>query len=366
MSSLTPEEKRALLRSQGGKGMLQMMRREGEAVMTELPAEAMRPDNRTGVYLTAGSMKRKDFVTETMDAVIAAGGNAIVFDVKGSKVYFQTDAPLATEIDTVMPLYDLPAVIAQAHEKGLYTIGRFIAVKDPLLSVRLPETQIKNPKTQQKLGGEWVDAAALETIIYNRQILIDLVSSGIDEVNMDYIRYPTSYSFAAIGLSGIEKADHLEVFLRMAREVIDTINPETKLGMSTYAILGWDFPINVENLGQDFVRFAPILDIISPMAYPSSFAANAYYNPAKHPRSRPYWMVYRTLTGYADLLGPEQAQKIRPWIQGYFMTSQEIHDEIDAVYDAGFCGYQFWNAQNNYGPAYGGMKAAGEKPERCK
>lgn len=356
-----------MLRSQGGKGMLQMMKHEGEPVMKEQHEEEMRSDNRAGVYLTAGSMKRDGFFDETMDAVIAAGGNAIVFDVKGGKVYFQTDAPLAMEIDTVHPIYDLPAVIAAAHTKGLYTIGRFIAVKDPLLSARLPGAQLFDQRTRRGLGGDWVDAAAPATIVYNRQILIDLVSSGIDEVNLDYIRYPTDYSFDAIGLSGVEKADHLETFIRMAREVIDTVHPQTKLGMSTYAILGWDFALNVENLGQDFVRFAPLLDVISPMAYPSSFSAYAYYDPATHPRSRAYWLVYRTLTGYADLLGPDQAQKIRPWIQGYFMTSQEIHDEIDAVYDAGFCGFQFWNAQNNYGPAYAAMTLTdGSRPDRCK
>ena len=82
----------------------------------------------------------------------------------------------------------------------------------------------------------------------------------------------------------------------------------------------------------------------------------------------PYPEDFRPVVqGHAELLGPEQSQKIRPWIQGYFFTSDDIRDEIDAVYDAGFCGYQFWNAQNNYGPAYAGMmKAAASRPERCR
>jgi hypothetical protein len=59
--------------------------------------------------------------------------------------------------------------------------------------------------------------------------------------------------------------------------------------------------VNVEHLGQDVVRFAPLLDVISPMAYPASFAENEYYKPGVNPRSRMYYLVYRTLTGYRKL-----------------------------------------------------------------
>ena len=364
---LTPMEQREEIRRAGGKGVLRSMQRSSSSPVLVDQEPTVRSDNRVGVYLTAGSMGRPDFVRETHDAVLAAGGNAIVFDVKGSNVYFATNAPVANELKLVKPIYDLPSIIAEAHEKGLYTIARFIALKDPLFAQRQPGAKIRNPKTDHPIEGMWVDGAAPETLQYNVEILIDLLQSGIDEVNFDYIRYPTEYAQPAIGLNGKEKSDHIEAFIKMARETIDTVHPETKLGISTYAILGWDFPLNLEYLGQDFVRFAPYLDVISPMAYPASFSANAYYNPKKHPRSRAYYLVYRTLTGYADLLGPEQSQKIRPWIQGYFFTSDDIRDEIDAVYDAGFCGYQFWNAQNNYGPAYAGMmKAAASRPERCR
>ncbi|MDD4762133.1 MAG: putative glycoside hydrolase, partial [Candidatus Pacebacteria bacterium] len=161
-------------------------------------------------------------------------------------------------------------------------------------------------------------------------------------------RYPTEYPLAAVGLTGQEKADRIEEFLKMARRVIDEEGGHTKLGISTYAILGWNFPVNFEPLGQDIARFAPLLDVISPMAYPSTFAPGAYYNPAKHPRSRMYYLVYRTLTGYRDLLG-DQSWKLRPWIQGYGITQKNLKDQIDAVFDSGSCGFTIWNASNEYG-----------------
>lgn len=45
-----------------------------------------------------------------------------------------------------------------------------------------------------------------------------------------------------------------------------------------------------------------------------------------------YWLVYRTLTGYNDLLGPEHSGKIRPWIQGYGVTTKDMQDQMRAVY----------------------------------
>jgi hypothetical protein len=182
---------------------------------------------------------------------------------------------------------------------------------------------------------------------------------------LDYIRFSTADFGALKVYSGAEKAEKVEVFIKAAREAIDRCGPNTQLGLSTYAILGWNYPVNLETLGQDVVRFAPLVDIISPMAYPATFTSEGYYVPGKHPRSRMYWLVYRTLTGYADLLGPEQAHKIRPWIQGYGITKRDMREQIDAVYAAGFCGYQVWSAGNHYTPTYAALKEEKTRPDSC-
>jgi hypothetical protein len=326
---------------------------------------AVRADNQTAVYLSAPSVKNEAFFEDTLAALEKAGAHAFVVDVKGSQVYFASAAPLAAELKLVKPILDLPAVVQKAHARGFYVIARFISLKDPLLAQKKPETQIRNPKTGHSVGNVWVDGSVPYTLQYNREILKDVLLAGVDEVNLDYIRFPTEYSQASIGMSGQVKADHIEPFIRMARETIDTYAPRAKLGISTYAILGWSFNVNREAIGQDFVRFAPLVDVISPMAYQDTFAENAYYYPGKNPRSRPYYLVWKTLKGYADLLGPEQALKLRPWIQGYYVTTQDMRDEIDAVYDAGACGYSIWNANNHYAVSYPAIAKA-VIPERCK
>lgn len=331
------------------------------------PASAMRSHNATGIYLTAGSVGRREFFDETLRRLQESGGNAVVFDVKGSAVYFHSAATVANEVNLVRPLYELPEILRIAKEQGIYTIGRFIAIKDAGFTDRVPASRIRDPKSGRVLSETWVDPADEDAIVYNTQIICELSRMGIDEINLDYIRFSTAEVGALRVYSGTEKADRLEKYIRAVREQIDHCGPKTRLGLSTYAILGWNFPVNFETLGQDIARFAPMVDIISPMAYPATFAAGHYYDPAKNPGSRMYYLVYRTLQGYKDLLGPGQSHKLRPWIQGYSANARDISDEIRAVYDAGLCGFTVWNASNAYDNSYAAFtRTIAERPERCR
>ncbi len=328
------------------------LRHAFDAAAATAATENLRGLRAVGPFLTQTSVGREEFFTKIADHIAASEQTpGIIFDVKGPHVYFATTSPLAETLQRIDVAYDLPKVLAALKERGIYTMARFIALKDPGLAVAAPETQIRNPKTGVSMGTTWIDGGNQTTIDYSMEVLKDLVESGIDEVNFDYIRFPTEYSLAQVGMTKDEKIEKVEAFLKAARQVVNENGGKTKLGISTYAIIGWDYDINVEHLGQDVVRFAPLVDIISPMAYPDSFSQDAYYIPGVHPRSRMYYLVYRTMTGYREDLGSE-AWKLRPWIQGYFVTRQDMQDQIDAVFDSGACGFTVWNASNNYEPTF--------------
>jgi hypothetical protein len=334
--------------------------------LTPSPPPRPHPDNHLSVYMTALRTADEYFLEETIEHIKAAGGSAFVFDVKDTYVFFETDSPRAAEFRLIRKKYDIEKVLKLAKENGLYTIARFVVAKDPGLAYAAPETQIRHPVTGRSVGSVWVDPSDETVISYNREILEDLVSyEDLDEINFDYIRFPTEYTMEQVGLTAVEKALHIEAFLRMAREVVTEAKADTKIGISTYAILGWEFDANIGRLGQDFVRFAPLVDVISPMAYPASFAEGAYYDPATHRGSRMYSLVLRTLKGYAERLGEEEAVKLRPWIQGYSASAKDIGDEIQAVYDAGLCGFQVWSPSNTYTPFYKALQET-KQPESCR
>lgn len=331
-----------------------------------LTKPAMEPLSARGVYLTSGRAASDGYLQEAIDGLKASNGNAVIFDVKGSRVYFDTTSMIAKELGLVKAVEDLPKIIDKLHENGIYVMGRFIAIKDDGFTAAHPESSVRHPTTNEILSATWIDPSNEYAQQYNMEVLCDLAKSGIDEVNFDYIRFSTE-NYIGLGVfSAQQKADKVHSFMVKARETIDRCGASTKLGVSTYAILGWNYPANLETLGQDFVRFAPLVDVISPMAYPATFSENGgYWNPSKHGSSRMYWLVKRTITGYQDLLGDEHKAKLRPWIQGYGVTQQNVQDQIKAVYDTGNCGYQFWNAGNNYDVVYKGM-AAVPTPEHCE
>lgn len=337
-----------------------------EPIPVTAPAEdfSLEHLNHVGMYLTPSSVSREKFLTDTMEETGSSGGDAIIFDVKGSVVYFDADTPFAKELGLVKPTYDLEEVVRKAHERGIYVIGRFIAVKDAGITRVRKDTLIRHPKTGNPVGYEFIDPENETALRYNREIICALAKSGIDEVNLDYIRFSTDQFGTLLAYSTEEKSRKVGVFVQMAREAIDECGPATKLGISTYAILGWDYDKNVRTLGQDVKAFAPYVDVISPMAYPATFTTAAYYTPGKDPGSRMYYLVLRTLTGYQNFLGPEHAFKLRPWIQGYGTTTKNMVDQMKAVSDAGLCGFTVWNADNYYNPTYKALPTF-DRPEGC-
>ncbi len=329
------------------------------------PAPALpNPYRQMGIYITASSAADDDFLTTTFDAMTRVGATTFVVDVKGTTVYYHSQAPFATSIDIVRPVYELPEILRRAKEHGFYTIARYIAIKDQLFTDLAPETQLRHKDKGYPVQLGWVDPAHPTAQLYNSELLCELAAhADLDEINLDYIRLSSVMPYST-GYTGDEKAERLVNFIKMARDTIDRCGPKTRLGVSTYAILGWRFMENRETIGQDVVQYAPYVDVISPMAYPATFTSPAYYTPGKDPVSRDYWLVYRTLTGYRSLVGPEQEHKIRPWIQAYSVSTKNVVDQMNAVVDAGFCGFTFWNANNNYGPV---LKAFEQwkQPERC-
>jgi hypothetical protein len=323
-----------------------------------------RPDAYVGVYLTAGSTGREEMLLRTMEDSGKAGANAIVFDVKSDRVLYETDAAMARHLGLVSAKFNVQSLLKVAKERGFYTIARFVAISDAGFTDSQPQTQLKDPKSGTVITPGYIDPANPEALQYNAELICELAKIGVSEINLDYIRFSTSNNPATSVYSPVEKANRVEAFVRMVRETIDRCGPDTKLGISTFAILGWNYPVNVAVLGQDFVRFAPLVDVISPMAYPSMFTADAYYDPTNAPHTRMYTLVYKTMIGYRELLGPTESLKLRPWLQGYGITQKNMSDQIEGATDAGGCGFMVWNADNYYGPVYKAM-SAWEKPARC-
>lgn len=338
-------------------------------VVVEIPPLPVRPAhlpwNQRGVFLTPTSIGSNDFRSYTMEHLRETGGNAIVFDVKGSSVHFHAaNMPLAEKLGLLQPKYELGDVVRILHEHGIYAIARYIAIKDHSLTAALPDTHLKDPRTGQNAGEGWIDPAHPDALEYNRQIICALAEGGVDEINLDYIRYDTRVGTVISAYTDEERIAKIETFIRMAREAINECGPQAKLGVSTFAILGWDYDGNVGYIGQDILRFAPMLDVISPMAYNANFDINKWGDPTGK-TDRWQYLVQKTVEGYREALGSGNAWKVRPWLQGWGVDVKEMRLQMKGVFEGGACGFIVWNADNGYSPAYDAMERI-DVPDSCK
>ncbi len=328
---------------------------KNEKINFSLP---LRPasEKKIGVYLHMNNTANPKVLDSEIEKLKKMENPALVFDVKGSFVYFSANSAIAKKYDLVKPLYDLPEILAKLKSSGIYTIARVISLKDDVFINQNPAVRLWN-FNKTKFVPEWVDPTNPEVWDYNREIITEIIAAGIDEINLDFVRYPDRFTGEFLGITGEEKIQNVSNFVKMVRETIDEKNPQTILSVNTFAILGWDHEENAEALGQDVIALAKFADIIAPMLYPSTFSRDNpnYFLEGK---SFEYSTVYQTLKKYEELLG-ENSKKLRPWIQGYYMTKKNMTDQIEAVYDAGFCGFTIWNIFNNYEASYGALEEIG-------
>ncbi len=327
------------------------------------PLPEIHAEKKVGVYLHMNNTANPKVFNAEIEKLKEFKNTALIFDVKGSYVYFPTNSEMAKKYGLIRPLYELPEIISQLKSEGIYTIARVITIKDSEFSWKNKNVKLWNSKT----GGvaiEWVDPSHQEVLDYNREIIGEVLEAGIDEINLDFIRYPTKFMSSFLGITAEEKIKNISNFIKMVREVVDEKNPRAILSVNTFAILAWDYQQNVDAIGQDIKAFAADVDIIAPMLYPNTFGHNLrYYNSRTDSGSREYNIVKKSVEKYRELLG-EDAHKLRPWIQGYYTTKKNMVDQIQGVYDGGACGFTIWDIYNNYKASYEGMREV-EVPSEC-
>ncbi len=311
-----------------------------------------------GVYInkwTAGSRK----LFTIANRISRLGGNTIVFDAKdvtGNLSYasriprrFCPDARYKPTIE------DLPKLVEYLHLMDMHVVARVCVFKDMLMSDAMPHWCIRR---------DWINPADPEVQEYVIDILKELASMGVDEIQLDYLRYPSGRTSASHGITKT-RADIITSFL-------ERVNHELKptgilLSMDVFGIVLWKHNEDIATLGQDIPRLVPFLDIISPMLYPSHFADN--FSGIPNPADRPYLFVSQGISRLRTMVG--QRVTIRPWLQAFPLKVTRgfgpgfIQKQIQAALDSGARGWLLWSPGNYYRPAYMAMdRIALENMER--
>lgn len=311
--------------------------------------------------------------------------NAVVIDLKESNgVKYKSEVPLAIENDLVHPLYNLPAVVEKLHAEGIIVIGRIVCFKDPYLAEARPDLAIQDKNGNAllyKLEGKkpFVNPYNQDVWQYNVDIAKEAIAIGVDEIQFDYVRFPTGgTTTGATPYFGEEgtvptKVQAINRFLQFARvQIQDELG--IPLGADVFAIVMISRG-DGNRIGQDWASLGLLgLDRVSPMIYPSHYANNSSGHYTGNgvgqqvgdtlytkPDLYPYDVMYKTLIEgqEAAAAAPGYNVAIAPYLQaftasylpdGYYMTygAQEIREQIRAVEDAGYTEWVLWNSRASY------------------
>ena len=294
--------------------------------------------------------------------------NAIVIDAKEYNIFYDTQVEFFRNVpDMVLPIYDPAEIVRKLDEAGIYSIARMVVFKDPLVAEAYPHLDVLNENTGEAWrdynGAAWVNAFNQELWVANAEFAAELARFGFDEVQYDYIRFPSDGDLTQAEFGN----DYTEELRRAA------ITGAVQMGADAVRAAGAKFSLdlfpviaiygNDQGIGQTLQDLAPIADYVSLMIYPSHYERGNIPVDG-HPNDFPAETVTYTLE-MAEKLVPGTKKKMRPWLQDFDYPLEGYRDygpadvraQIDAAEEFGASGWILWNAAGVFEEA--ALKPAG-------
>jgi hypothetical protein len=314
-----------------------------------------------GLYLSYHGVGDRTIRGRVFELLDRTELNAVVIDVKGDEGYvpYDSQVPLAREAGATgrVRVRDFDEIIDRLKAKGIYLIARIVVFKDNVLARHRPAWAITDTGT----GALWTDAERLAWLDpfeeaawpYAIAIAGEAARKGFDEVQLDYLRFPTEGHLAAAryerASTPASRAQAVTAFLERARAALQPTG--TLLAVDVFGYTA--FNLDDTGIGQRLETLAPLVDVLCPMAYPSSYHLGipGYRNPVTHP----YEIVFETVRRARERTAGTPVQ-VRPWIQNFRdyafdrrpFEATEVQAQMRAALDAGATGWMLWNPQNRY------------------
>jgi hypothetical protein len=329
-----------------------------EAIPVKLHTQKQKPARQVakGIYLTAYSAGSKKKIDSIIDLINKTELNAVVIDIKDytGRVLYDSKVHLVQELKLEDDrIGDVRALIERLHENNIYVIARQTVFQDPTLADRKSEWAVRTLKNNiwyDNKGLSWVDPTRKEVWEYNVEIAREAIRLGFDEINFDYVRFPSDGNLKDIKYFDNEKEKHL-VMADFYAYLSDKLSNEP-------AFISLDlFGFVMERddglfIGQRLVDSVNEVDYISPMMYPSHYPSGhlGLDNPAAHPGA----VIENGMKKGSEKFVDARAE-VRPWLQAFNLgavyDANKIRAQIDMVEKYPNAGWLLWNASNRYSNA---------------
>jgi hypothetical protein len=282
--------------------------------------------------------------------------NAVVIDVKEyeGRVYAD-NIPMVIANKTYSSMTnDMPEFLDTLRQGNMYSIARIVAFRDNMMPRINPSMAVKNPDGtlwRDRSGITWLDPYNEEVREYIIQIAERAADMGFDEIQFDYIRFPsdgdmTKTRYSNKNHTGKSASDALVSFLKEAN--VRLKKKGVKISIDVFGLTTTATANDGLGIGQRIVEMAQWVDFISPMVYPSHYSDGSYG--IADPNKEPYRVVYTAMYGALKRI---PAQKLRPWLQDFTMKGfpyrkEQVRAQIQATYDNGIGSWLLWNPRCVY------------------
>jgi hypothetical protein len=303
-----------------------------------------------GVHVTMGLASLPGKLAEYL---AIPGRNTVELDVKdeNGKVGFLLPATsLARQIGASQPYYKARAVTAKAHKAGVYLIGRVVVFEDPTLSAARPDMAIRladGSLWRNNAGLGWANPYDERVWKYNVSIAEAAARAGFDEIQFDYVRFPSDGPIESAVFS--HKVDEpmgwtITRFVHYASTRLKPLGVRVSVdvfGLSATHELG---------IGQKPGRLAKYVDAVYPMVYPSHYNSGEFNLP--DPSASPGQTVALSLHDFRNALVGRKAVLI-PWLEDFSLSGgsrppEEVQAQIDAARRNHTKGFLLWNPEGIY------------------
>lgn len=311
------------------------------------------------VYANFSTLADPERLGELIEIAETTEVNAIVIDVKQDTINYDTQVPFFRDIPNMITGEFDPATLnAQLHEKGIYTIARVVVFKDPLVAEARPDLAVQDEVNggswRDMNGSAWVNAFNEELWAANADLAVELASLGFDEIQYDYIRFPSDGNLRTsdFGQDYTEAARRAAITgaVQLAHERLRPTGAKLSIDLfPIIALFGDD-----QGIGQTLQDLTPHADYVSLMIYPSHFELGNIPVDG-HPNDFPAETVTYTLERAEELV-PGTRLKMRPWLQDFDYPLEgysaygpdEVRAQIEAAEALGTSGWILWNAAGQF------------------
>jgi hypothetical protein len=351
---------------------------------------------RKGIYLPVNRALESKTLSPYLDIMTERGLDMVVIDMKDDygRIRFTPNTPEIAEKGRVFRPVDIDAFLQTMKERGIYSVARIVVFKDPELARKeggkyaiwdartnkpwagyydtkrkkpeqsgepekdspfvteiLPSTEPGYEILRTWYDERWVDPYSEEVWEYINAIARELHQRGFDEIQFDYIRFPTDGENLANAQyrwreQGMDMESAILSFLGHIRSRIDA-----PLSIDIYGANGW-YRTGART-GQEVELLAPYVDVICPMYYPSHFEQDFL---AQEPAElRPYRIYYQGTQRTSRIA--RGSIVVRPYVQAFYLNvsydrkyynPDYVRRQVEGVRDAGDPGFIYWNNSGRY------------------